>query len=49
MVYHLIGPYFYEQSLTAQAYLNFLRSQLPTLQVPNDVVQCIYSQQDDCP
>ncbi|KYN15977.1 hypothetical protein ALC57_11774 [Trachymyrmex cornetzi] len=27
---YLIGPYFYEQNLTAQAYLNFLRSQLPT-------------------
>ena len=48
---HLIGPYFYEQNLTAQAYFNFLRSQLLTLLqvLPNDVVQRIYFQQNDCP
>ena len=48
---HLIGPYFYEQNLTVQAYLNFLRSQLPTLLqvLLNDIAQRIYFQQDDCP
>ncbi|KYN45363.1 hypothetical protein ALC56_00210 [Trachymyrmex septentrionalis] len=40
-----------KQNLTAQAYLNFLRSQLPTLLqiLPNDDVQHIYFQQDGCP
>jgi len=49
--YALIGPYFYEGTLTGQHYFDFLENILPSLleNVPLHIRECIWLQQDGSP
>lgn len=47
----IIGPYFFERSLTGNSFLEFLRNELPVLleDVPLDIRQNMFLQLDGCP
>lgn len=47
----IIGPFFFDQSLNGERYLNFLRNELPILleDVPLGIRRHMYFQHDGCP